>query len=228
MCGRFSLTVTAETLASEFGCDPPERMAPRYNIAPGQPVLALRERSVRADRELVLLLWGLVPSWAKDAAIGNKMINARAETLAEKPSFRAALRHRRCLVPVDGFYEWRSGPGGKHPFHIRRQDGRPFAIAGLWEQWIGPGGEELSTCALITCEANSFMSPLHGRMPVVLAPDEHPRWLSRAEGKPAALAPLLAPREWNGFEARPVSTYVNIPANEGPRCLEAPAGALPL
>ena len=228
MCGRFSLTVTAETLAREFGCEPPERLAPRYNIAPSQPVLAIRERDVRGGREAVLLLWGLVPSWAKDAAMGSRMINARAETLAEKPSFRASFRHRRCVVPVTGFYEWRPGPGGKQPYHIHRLDGRPFGIAGLWEQWIGPGGEELSTCALITCAANGFMTPIHHRMPVVLTPEEHALWLSRSVGKTSALAPLLSPREWVGFEAKPIGTYVNTPVNEGPRCLEAPDGALNL
>jgi putative SOS response-associated peptidase YedK len=221
MCGRFSLSVTPEALVEQFslhlsGAVPPP---PRYNIAPTQPVVAVRTRNAAGERELVLLHWGLIPSWAKDPSIGNRMINARAETLAGKPSFRTALRRRRCLVPADGFYEWARGAAGKQPYHIRRVDRAPFAFAGLWEHWVGADGSEILSCTLVTTGANALMRPLHHRMPVILAPEDYPRWLHPEEGRPEGLLPLLAPRKWEGMETVAVSAYVNNPRNEGAQCI---------
>jgi len=219
MCGRFSLSAASAAVCELAGIPGPLQLAPRYNISPGQPVLAVRLRSVRGDREPVLLHWGLVPSWAREPDFGSRLINARAETLSEKPSFRNAFRHGRCIVPADGFYEWRPSAAGKQPYHIRRSDGGLFGLAGLWEHWMGPHGEELESLALITCAANSFMAPIHARMPVVLPEAGFSAWLDRGEHPSPKLSALLEPREWEGFEARPVSTYVNSPANEGRRCI---------
>lgn len=220
MCGRFRLSVDKEELEQAFGIKAPPHYAPRYNIAPTQPVLAVRRSEGRSGREGVLLHWGLVPGWAKDPAIGNRLINARAETAHEKPAFRTAFRRRRCLVPADGFYEWAKAPAGKQPFHIGREDGRVFAFAGLWEHWMGPDGSEIDSCAILTTAANETMRPIHHRMPVVLAPGDYDVWLDRAEERRDGLAALLAPRPWPDFVAWPVSTYVNAPRNEGPRCAQ--------
>jgi len=224
MCGRFSLTLSGDALAGHFDVEPPQPFGPRYNIAPSQPVLAIREKNIRGEREVVHLKWGLVPSWSKDPTIGNRMINARAETLAEKPSFRSAFRHRRCLVPADGFYEWQQENikgRQKQPWLVRRQDSGPFAFAGLWETWMDSNGTELYTCTLITTEANAGMQPIHHRMPVILEPEEYPVWLTRETVPQAELTALLAERPWPWMESLPVSTYVNAPANEGPQCHEA-------
>jgi putative SOS response-associated peptidase YedK len=229
MCGRYRLSTHPHALYEQFALEmdhPDEReIPPRYNIAPTQPVLAVRLRP-DGRRERVLLHWGLIPPWAKDPAIGNRMINARAETVAEKPSFRNALRRRRCLIPADGFYEWRKRANGpKQPFDIARADGAPFAFAGLWEHWLGPNGEEIESCTVITSEANALMRPLHNRMPVIVDPADYETWLAGA-GELArdvqALLPLLAPREWPAMRARPVSRAVNNARNEGPQCIAPP------
>ena len=230
MCGRYRLSTHPHALYEQFALEmvnPDEReVPPRYNIAPTQPVLAVRARP-DGKRELVLLHWGLIPGWAKEPSIGNRMINARAETVAEKPSFRTALRRRRCLIPADGFYEWRaSARGPKQPFDIARGDGAPFAFAGLWEHWQGPNGEEIESCAVVTTAANRLMSPIHSRMPVVLAPEDYAAWLASTGEKADDVLPLLAPREWAGMRARPVGTFVNNARHEGPQCL-APAAEAP-
>ncbi len=218
MCGRFTLTATPERLRERFALDAmPEAMSPRYNIAPSQDVLAIANRAPRAVHPL---RWGLVPSWAKDAAIGHRMINARAETLAERPAFRSALARRRCLVPADGFYEWRrQGKTKKQPFHVRARDGAPLAFAGLWELWRGPDGIALGSCAIITTAANALLAPIHDRMPAILPPAAFSAWLDPSERPADALTPLLVacPDEW--LEAFPVSTHVNSPAHEDPACL---------
>jgi len=225
MCGRFSLSVNPKAIAEQFGLEPGAMgmLAPRYNIAPTQPVAVVRLAPGRRTRQWTHLQWGLVPSWAKDPTIGQRMINARAETLAEKPSFRSALKWRRCLVPASGFYEWRKGPDGKVPYHIHRRDHGPLAFAGLWEHWIGQDGSELETCVIVTTAANEMMTPLHARMPVILPPEEYSLWLDPAVDKPGPLAPLLAPRDWSDMQADAVSTYVNNARNEGPQCIE-PSG----
>jgi putative SOS response-associated peptidase YedK len=223
MCGRYRLSTHPHALYEQFALElenPDEReVPPRYNIAPTQPVLAVRQRP-DGRRELALLHWGLIPGWAKDPAIGNRMINARAETVGEKPSFRNALRRQRCLIPADGFYEWRKrGAGPKQPYDIARSDGAPFAFAGLWEHWQGPNGEEIESCAIITTAANGLMRRVHERMPVIVAPEAYGAWLAGEAERPAALAPLLAPREWPEMRATPVSTYVNNARHEGPQCI---------
>lgn len=230
MCGRYRLSTHPHALYEQFALElvnPDEReIPPRYNIAPTQPVLGVRERP-DGKRELVLLHWGLIPHWAKDPAMGQRMINARAETVAEKPSFRNAMKRRRCLVPADGFYEWqRQGKGPKQPYDIARADGAPFAFAGLWEHWQGPNGEEIESCAIVTTEANAQMRPLHHRMPVILAPEDYPAWLERRNERAQALLPLLAPRDWPEMRAVPVTPYVNNVRNEGPQCI-APAEPAP-
>lgn len=226
MCGRYRLSTHPHALYEQFALElvnPDEReLPPRYNVAPTQPVAAVRLRR-DGRRELVLLHWGLIPSWAKDPAIGNRMINARSETVGEKPAFRNALRRRRCLIPADGFYEWqKQARGPKQPFDITRTDGAPFAFAGLWEHWQGPNGEEIESCAILTTEANSLMRPIHNRMPVILFPEDYAAWLAQDEVPLRDLEPLLGPREWPDMQAHPISTLVNNVRNEGSQCI-APA-----
>jgi len=225
MCGRFSLSSDPKALADQFSLrlDGLPPLAPRYNIAPTQPVVAVKARNVQGERELVVLQWGLVPSWAKDPAMGSRMINARAETVSEKPSFRTAFKRRRCLLPADGFYEWAKTENGKQPYHIRRGDGAPFAMAGVWEQWQGADGSEIISCAILTTAANSRMKAIHHRMPVILFPHEYSLWLELEERKSPERLSMLASREWEGMEAVPVSSFVNNARNEGSGCI-APAG----
>ncbi len=215
MCGRFSLSAPSEEIGALFGLEALAARAPRYNIAPTQTVAAVRQEG--GARRLVELRWGLVPGWAKDDAIGARLINARAETLSEKPSFRGAFKARRCLIPADGFYEWqKTGKGrAKQPFHLRRPDGKPFAFAGLWERWTR-GAEPLESCAIITTEANGLLRPIHDRMPVILGPESFDTWLGEPAPDPAALAALLRPCPDDLLTAVPVSTAVNNPRFDGP------------
>ena len=176
MCGRFAFYSPSEAAAALFGVDTSMAVEPHYNIAPTQDIATIR--TAESGRELVMLRWGLLPFWAKDPSIGNRLINARAETVAEKPSFRAAYRHRRCLVLADGFYEWKLESGVKTPYFISLADGAPFAFAGLWENWQDKhSGESIQSTALITTAANEFMAAVHHRMPVILQPDTADRWL---------------------------------------------------
>jgi putative SOS response-associated peptidase YedK len=169
---------------------------------------------------LARLRWGLIPSWAKDPAIGNRMINARAETVAEKPAFRAAFRRRRCLVVADGFYEWARGGKPRQPYFIRMHDDRPFAFAGLWESWQGPDEGPVESCTLLTTEPNELLEPIHNRMPLILGEDDYDQWLDPALQRPDALQPLLRPLPSDQMTAEKISTYVNSPANDDPRCIE--------
>jgi len=219
MCGRYSLTTPAEALATLFEAPAPPGLLPRYNIAPTQPVLVLR-LDANGDRGFAMLRWGLIPSWAKDRDIGARLINARAETVAEKPSFRAAFRKRRCLMPADGFYEWQSRGAGRQPFHIARPDGQPFAFAGLWESWTAPEGETIESCALITTAANDTLNPIHERMPVILDRSDYALWLDVGFGTLEAVQELLRPAAI-ALDPRPVSRHVNNPRHDDPRCLEA-------
>ncbi|MEE4272390.1 MAG: SOS response-associated peptidase [Thermoanaerobaculales bacterium] len=219
MCGRYTLTVDASLLAELFELEPPAGLAPRYNIAPTQIVPIVRHDADDA-REWAEARWGLIPPWAKDITIGSRLINARAETAAEKPSFRVAFASRRCLVPTDGFYEWVKTPGGKLPHHIRFADRRPFAFAGLWETWNSPGGDTVESYTILTTTPNALVAPLHTRMPVILDPARYDEWLQPAPLSPALADELLVPYPGDGLEAVPVSTAVNSVANDDPRCIE--------
>lgn len=220
MCGRFTLITPAETLVEQFQLFEAPTLSPRYNIAPTQPVAAVRQSPGNGGRELVLLRWGLVPSWAKDPGIGARMINARSETVAQKPAFRAAFRRRRCLVLADGFYEWQRLERGKQPFYVRLHDGRPFAFAGLWEHWEGPDETMLDSCTVLTTEPNDLLRPVHNRMPVILEPKYYDLWLDPGVQEAELLQPLLRLYPSEGMLAYPVSTWVNSPGNDGPQCIE--------
>ena len=223
MCGRFTLRASPDALATLFDLPETPVVVPRYNIAPTQPVAVVRFNRDMAEREWALTAWGLVPSWSKDPTIGSRMINARAETAAEKPSFRAAFRRRRCLIPADGFYEWQKRGSRKQPYFITMQDDAPFAFAGLWEYWEGADGSALETCTILTTEPNELMAPLHNRMPVILDPADYELWLGTAEDDRKGLSllqHLLRPFPPESMRAMPVSTYVNAPRNEGPECIE--------
>jgi putative SOS response-associated peptidase YedK len=214
MCGRFTLTVDPADLKEAFGeYGFPSNFAPRFNIAPTQPVLAIpNDGAQKAD----FFMWGLIPSWAKDPAIGSRLINARAETLAEKPSFRGSFKYKRCLILADGFYEWKSQPGSKIkiPHFIHMQDRNPFAFAGLWDNWNSPDGSLVKSCTIITTDPNELMAGLHTRMPVILKPADYEQWLDPAPRTPDSLAALLKPYTAAEMAAYPVSTMVNSPAND--------------
>ncbi len=220
MCGRFSLGASATILAQQFNLADLSAWSPRYNIAPTQEVLAVVRRHDASERQARLLRWGLIPMWAEGPAVGSRMINARAETVATKPAFRRAFRERRCLVLADGFYEWQRRDGRKQPYYIRLHDGRSFAFAGLWERWVRPDGQPLDSCTIITTVANDFIRPLHVRMPVMLSPAEYDVWLDPSHQKAEPLQPLLRPYPPEEMEAYPVSTQVNNPANDTPDCIE--------
>jgi len=220
MCGRFTLFAPGDVLAAMFGVDEAPSLAPRYNIAPSQPVAAARVSPDSDSREITFLRWGLVPSWAKDPSAGDRMINARAETISEKPSFRSAFKRRRCLVPADGFFEWKRAEGRKQPYFIRFRDGRPFAIASLWERWEGPDGSVLESCGLITTAANDVVSPIHDRMPVILAPKDYGLWLDPAVQDKVALLPLLGAFPSDDMTAFPVRLQVNNPNVDTLVCIE--------
>jgi putative SOS response-associated peptidase YedK len=224
MCGRMTIRTPAQDIARELGLDGVQAALeqPRYNLAPTQQVPAVVNDGAR---QLTLLRWGLVPGWARDVAIGNKLINARAETVADKPSFRTALRRRRCIVVADGFYEWMQSARPKRPFLFQRRDGRPFAIAGLWEEWHPPDGSApLRTCTLVTTQANALLAPYHERMPVLLEREAWECWLTPGALEPAQLKSLLVPAPVEGYHAHEVSRVVNLPAHDGPECVAPLAG----
>jgi len=217
MCGRYTLSAPGDVVAERFGLAEAPVLAPRYNIAPSQEVPIVRA-AAGPGRELALVRWGLVPSWAREAAIGNRLINARAETVAEKPSFRDSFRRRRCLVVADGFYEWQAVSRRKQPWHFRRPDGAPFALAGLWARWHDPAGGDLETCAIVTTSANEVVAPVHARMPVLLDRPGAEIWL-REEAGSAGLAGLLAPAPRGVLVGHPVSPAVNDPRHDSPDCV---------
>ena len=219
MCGRFTQAAPGEVIAELFELPAVPDLAPRYNIAPTQAVAVVRQ-AAGGRRELVQLHWGLIPSWAKDRSIGSRMINARAETVAEKPAFRAALRSRRCLVVADGFYEWQRLGARKQPYFIRLDDGRPFAFAALWERWVSEGPEPVESCAILTTAANEAIAPIHDRMPVILDTEDHGVWLDPGITDAAKLLPLLRPQPEEAIRAYPIGLLVNNPANDTPACRE--------
>ncbi|WP_243440063.1 SOS response-associated peptidase [Fundidesulfovibrio soli] len=218
MCGRFALGIPRKIIRERFQLETVPEAPARYNIAPGQLVEAVTQNE--HGRQMGLYRWGLVPFWAKDPDIAARTINARAETAAEKPAFRAALRHRRCLVPAQGFYEWTGPPKKRQPWFITPEDGGLMALAGLWERWESPLGEELLTLTILTCEANEFVAPLHNRMPVAVRPEDDARWLDPALQDPKELADILAPRPWPGMSRWMVSTAVNAAGHEGAGLIE--------
>ena len=220
MCGRYVLTTPGEVLAELFEVPQPVELAARYNIAPTQAVPIVRTAE-GGGRELVFAAWGLIPHWAKERAIGNRLINARAESLAEKPAFRSAFKHRRCLIPADGFYEWKTEAAGKQPYFLHLAGGGPFAFAGLWERWTDPATHEpLDSCTIVTTAPNALAATVHDRMPAILPRERHALWLDPATFDPVALGALLAPIPADAMAAFPVSKRVNSPANEDPRCIE--------
>ena len=221
MCGRFTLTVDADSIQTYFPWLEgfPPMMAPRFNIAPTQPIAAVPNDGRNAIDHFV---WGLIPFWAKDPSIGSKMINARAETLAEKASFKNAFKRRRCLILADGFYEWTAVPGqkAKQPYYLRLEDDSPFAFAGLWEEWNSPEGSQLRSATIITTEPNPLVAKVHNRMPVILHPDNYPLWLSTEELPPSELQHLLTAYPAEEMVAYPVSTMVNSPGNDRPENIQ--------
>ena len=216
MCGRFTLTVNPADLQDTFSdFNFPAKFAPRFNIAPSQPVLAIpNDEKYNAD----FFVWGLIPMWAKDPEIGNRLINARGETLAEKPSFRGSYRHKRCLILSDGFYEWKTfgSRKTKTPYYIHMQNRKPFAIAGLWDHWESPDGSSIKTCTIITTTPNELMESIHDRMPVILHPRDYAKWLNPAPQTPENLQPLIKPFPADAMTAYPVSTLVNKVTNDTP------------
>jgi putative SOS response-associated peptidase YedK len=216
MCGRFELHTNPAAIALAFGLAHPPAISPRYNIAPMQDVPVVRTTR-GGERELAQVRWGLVPRWAKDPSIGARMINARAETLDTKPAFRNALKWHRCLLPADGFYEWRTLPNGKQPFRIGMKDGSLFGLAALFERWLSPEGEVLDTCAIVTTPANPLIRPLHDRMPLIIAPEDYARWLDRSVED---VTDLLSPYPASAMNFYPVSTRVNAVRNDDPSIIE--------
>jgi putative SOS response-associated peptidase YedK len=219
MCGRFTLFEADKILSREFGVSGAPPRSPRYNIAPSQPVTAVRAAPEGSGRELALLRWGLIPSWSKDPTIGNRLINARAETAREKPSFRNAFRRHRCLIPANGFYEWLRQERGKQPYFVRMRDERLFSFAGLWDRWESPDKGVIETCTILTTAANAVLAPIHDRMPVILPPGEYDRWLDPALKDLDALAPLLVPFPPEEMLAFPVSPRVNTPSVDDEKCI---------
>lgn len=224
MCGRFTLFEADKILSKEFGVSGIPSMSPRYNIAPSQPVAAVRVAPAGSGREFVLLRWGLIPSWSKDPAIGNRLINARAETAQEKPSFRNAFKRQRCLIPANGFFEWQRQGRGKQPYFVRMRDERIFAFAGLWDRWESPDEGTIETCTILTTAANAVLAPIHDRMPVILPPTEYARWLDPALLNTDSLAPLLVPFPPEDMLALPVSPRVNAPSVDDEKCITEDIG----
>jgi putative SOS response-associated peptidase YedK len=218
MCGRKIIKAKVREYASMFDVLNVPDMIPNYNVAPTQLVPVVRLKPEDRTREMVLLKWGLIPSWAKDPAIGSRMINARADTVAEKPAFREAFRRRRCLMVADGFYEWQKTNGKKQPYFIGMRDESPFAFAGLWECWEDPFMGPIESCALITTNANDIVRPIHDRMPVILEPKTYEKWLD-PDAKDMKLKELLVPLPAEQMKTYPVSTLVNKVENNGPECV---------
>jgi putative SOS response-associated peptidase YedK len=218
MCGRYTFTASPEVLRALFAYAEQPNFPPRYNIAPTQPIAIVR--LVEGKRQFALVRWGLLPSWVKDPKAFTLLINARGESAAEKPAFRAAMKRRRCLIPADGFYEWQATGERKRPFYVHAKSGKPLAFAGLWETWMGPNGEELETAAIVTTTANRTLKPIHERMPVIVPPEAFDFWLDGASVDATTAAALIAPAPDNLLEAYEISTAVNRTANDNPNLLE--------
>jgi putative SOS response-associated peptidase YedK len=225
MCGRFTLRTPMSVIAAHFGVFEVPAFTPRFNIAPTQPVGVVRLQAGREsphERELVWLRWGLIPRWAKDESIGSRLINARAETVAEKTAYRASLRRHRCLIAADGFYEWQKGDQRSQPFYIRLRDNRPFGLAGLWDHWTSPDEKTIESCVILTTGANALVGPIHDRMPVILPPSQYAQWLDPQWQEWSGLASLCGPYPAEEMVAYAVDPRVNRPAHDDPSCI-APA-----
>lgn len=219
MCGRYTFLAEPGEIAELFEVEVPPALSRRYNVSPTQDVPAVRFDTAAAHRELVVLRWGLIPFWAKDSGVGARMINARAESAAEKPSFRAALAKQRCLILANGFYEWKKTGPRKQPYYFRAADGLPFAFAGLWDTWQPPGKPAVVSCTIITTRANGTLAPVHERMPVILSRQDYDTWLRPGPLAPEILAKLLAPASDTFLSALAVDTWVNSPSHDDERCL---------
>jgi putative SOS response-associated peptidase YedK len=218
MCGRYMIIATPEALRALFGYAERPNFPPRYNVAPTQPIPIVR--LVDGKRHFALVRWGLLPSWVKDPKKFSLLINARGESVCDKPAFRAAMKRRRCLIPADGFYEWQAGGPRKQPYYIRAKSRQPLAFAGLWETWMGPNGEELETATIVTTAANKTLTPIHDRMPAIVPPQAFDLWLDSANVDPKTAEALIVSAPENLLEAYPISTDVNRVANDNPKLLE--------
>jgi len=219
MCGRYNIRSLPSRFAEIFEAQVLFEFGVHYNVAPTQTVPVIRTRPHETTREIVPMRWGLIPSWAQDEKIGNRMINARCETVREKPAFRAAFKRRRCLVLADGFYEWKKTGKAKQPYHFHLRDNQLFAFAGLWERWT-KGGEPIESCTIITTTANELVSDVHDRMPVILSPQAAHQWLNPDSDESTLPETLLLPYPAPQMDAEPVSTLVNSPKNDSVECLE--------
>jgi len=219
MCGRYVRKSSLPVIRDEFALTETSdvELAPRYNVCPGESVVAVVGGP--HGRTLANFRWGFVPAFARDLSTGPRAINARAETVADRPAFRDAFRRRRCLLVADGFFEWRREEGRKHPFLVRLRTGRPMGFAGIWERWVSREGSALATCAIVTCQANEVVAPIHDRMPVIVGPADRERWLDPALGDPELVRTVLVPYRAEEMEAYPVSRLVNSPRNDSPDCI---------
>lgn len=213
MCGRFALRTPTKKLAEAFRVEEAPAVEARYNIAPTQSILAVRQ--IEDGREAVLLKWGLIPSWAKDDSMSARLINARSETVTEKPAFREAFKRSRCIIPADGFYEWQRREGKKQPFFFSMRNERLFGFAGLWDRWKGEGGKVIESCTILTTEANEVLRDVHDRMPVILHPESYDEWLDADVRALESLKELLRPYPSSEMTSYPVSARVNSPRNQG-------------
>jgi putative SOS response-associated peptidase YedK len=220
MCGRYTLKTPVERLSEQFQFPQIIPIKPRYNIAPSQQVAVVRRVPDDNERKLALLRWGLIPAWTKDPSKARRPINAKAETVDKLPSFRVAFRQRRCLIPADGFYEWKQEGGRKQPVYICMKDRAPFAFAGLWEQWEAQDGQVIESCTLLTTEPNELLKPIHNRMPVILVPKDYDLWLDPDMREVSRLKPLLHPYPPEQMVYYPVNLRVNNPRHDDPLCTE--------
>jgi putative SOS response-associated peptidase YedK len=221
MCGRFTLNTSAKIIAEFFKLSEVPDIKPRYNIAPTQSVATVTVDREKMQRQFQFMRWGLIPSWAKDMKIGSHTINARSETVAEKPAFRSAIKHRRCLIIADGFYEWQPQGKKKQPYYFQMANNEPFAIAGLWENWRSPEGENIVSCSIITTTANETVQPVHDRMPVILPSGDWEQWLDSSINNSQQVLPLLKPYDPAAMKANAVSAIVNSPTRDSPECIQA-------
>lgn len=224
MCGRFTLNTSAKIIAEFFKLSEVPDIKPRYNIAPTQSIATVTVFPEKNQRQFQFMRWGLIPSWAKDMKIGSHTINARSETVAEKPAFRSAIKHRRCLIIADGFYEWQPQGKKKQPYYFTMANGEPFAFAGLWENWESPEAENIVSCSIITTAANSTVQPVHDRMPVILPQGNWEQWLDPSVDKAQEVLPLLQPYDQAAMKANAVSTIVNSPTRDSPECIQTIEG----